>query len=256
MFFIFGWGRRTNKLRGTSANYTCSNCRNEVSFQLVETKKWYSLFFIPIIPYDSQNLMLCPICSSGYVLSDLDFVRELDWKNQGSLAPRTPVFEGQKPFAGSLPTPNRVPSIESRCKNCSALMAPKMTICPRCGCERTITQHELCEPAVLTSTNLGINDLEISDQIPSHSVEQEDMPQASLSDLIEFASRKGFELYSAEGTWSKETDELLRDWSRMMVSTYPSESAESLYDRVMDFRVDGNRLREVAYPSQKNIFLP
>ena len=65
MFFIFGWGHRTTRqyVPTISAKYT--NCGNETWFHLLAYRNWFTLFFIPIIPYESKNLLLCPVCLRG-----------------------------------------------------------------------------------------------------------------------------------------------------------------------------------------------
>lgn len=66
MFIIFGWGKVTSKTHGwTEAEY-CEYCRNTPRHVLVEKRTWFTLFFIPIIPYEHKHLCLCPICHSGY----------------------------------------------------------------------------------------------------------------------------------------------------------------------------------------------
>ena len=44
-----------------------------------------TLFFIPIIPYESKNLLLCPVCSSGIELSG-DAVDEAHRLNKAARA--------------------------------------------------------------------------------------------------------------------------------------------------------------------------
>jgi hypothetical protein len=43
-------------------------------------KKSISLFFIPILPYDSEYLLICPICSRGWVVkeSNVDAAKEMN----------------------------------------------------------------------------------------------------------------------------------------------------------------------------------
>ncbi len=62
---IYGWGRRTSKEVGQSRTYTCPNCRNVNRFRLTTVRKWFTLFFIPLIPYETSHLELCPICRAG-----------------------------------------------------------------------------------------------------------------------------------------------------------------------------------------------
>lgn len=62
--FIIGIGRRTVKNHGKLKTQYCDNCFNKSDFQLHRHIKWITLFFIPIIPYGRDNLIVCPRC--GY----------------------------------------------------------------------------------------------------------------------------------------------------------------------------------------------
>lgn len=33
-------------------------------------RTWFTLFFIPVIPYENKHILLCEICSNGVVLGD------------------------------------------------------------------------------------------------------------------------------------------------------------------------------------------
>lgn len=69
---IWGWGRRTVRRYGPVTYQKCPNCNNSNWFNLVGIRRWFTLFFIPIIPYSSKHLLLCPVCSRGQELSGAD----------------------------------------------------------------------------------------------------------------------------------------------------------------------------------------
>lgn len=73
MFFFFGWGKKTVKEFGEVIPTNCAKCNNKVYLKLVSVTKWFTLFFIPVIPYQSQNLLLCNICQNGYELNKEQF---------------------------------------------------------------------------------------------------------------------------------------------------------------------------------------
>lgn len=75
MFIVFGWGRQTVKKHGPVYKLHCDHCKNDEYWQLYSKKTWFTLFFIPVIPYETENLILCPICSYGVKL-DNDKFRE------------------------------------------------------------------------------------------------------------------------------------------------------------------------------------
>ncbi len=72
---IFGWGKRTVKEHGEAYPINCSNCNNQSFFKLVSIKTWFTVFFIPIISYKLENLLICPICNNGYELDKNNFER-------------------------------------------------------------------------------------------------------------------------------------------------------------------------------------
>src|SRR5256885_3254529 len=51
---IFGWGRGRPEDKGAVAPATCPNCKNEVLFRYIVARKWFTLFFIPVIPYSNK----------------------------------------------------------------------------------------------------------------------------------------------------------------------------------------------------------
>lgn len=73
MFILFGWGHRTTKDRGPTLPINCPNCHNDTWLRFISFKKWFTLFFIPIIPYKFENLLICPVCSSGIELNGETF---------------------------------------------------------------------------------------------------------------------------------------------------------------------------------------
>ena len=73
MFFIFGWGRTTVKDHGAFHPMLCPHCDNERYWQLYSKTTWFTLFFIPVIPYSFKYFLLCPICEHGLDLDKRTF---------------------------------------------------------------------------------------------------------------------------------------------------------------------------------------
>lgn len=65
MFIIFGWGRRTISVLGFTAANLYANCRNTSPWKVIKVRRWFTLFFIPIIPYESRYVAMCPVCNRG-----------------------------------------------------------------------------------------------------------------------------------------------------------------------------------------------
>ncbi len=66
---IFGWGRRTFHRAGAVLFQRCPHCSNTGWFYLVTVRRWLTLFFIPVIPYERQHMLLCPTCNRGVRLA-------------------------------------------------------------------------------------------------------------------------------------------------------------------------------------------
>ena len=73
MFFVFGWGMQTVKNLGEVSIYHCNHCNNDRPWTLHIRRTWFTLFFIPIIPYSTQRFMICPICKNGVLLNQQQF---------------------------------------------------------------------------------------------------------------------------------------------------------------------------------------
>jgi len=82
---IFGWGYETRKEYGPTLPIKCPNCNNNVFCHLVHSRIWLTLFFIPVIPYQSRYYLLCEICSQGVELKDTQ-IDEIKRVNQTTLS--------------------------------------------------------------------------------------------------------------------------------------------------------------------------
>ena len=65
MFIIFGFGRRTIRVLGFTDARLCPNCRNASQWKVLLVRTWFTLFFVPVIPYESKHFAMCPVCSCG-----------------------------------------------------------------------------------------------------------------------------------------------------------------------------------------------
>jgi len=62
MFFIFGFGKKTIKTHWEEDMTTCERCHNTRLWPLKKVTSWFTLFFMPLIPYSRQYVKVCPIC--------------------------------------------------------------------------------------------------------------------------------------------------------------------------------------------------
>ena len=62
MLLIFGMRNRVHR-HGPCVAATCPRCHNEVVLEYAVVTRWFTLFFIPVIPFGRRRVLVCPICS-------------------------------------------------------------------------------------------------------------------------------------------------------------------------------------------------
>ena len=79
MVVIFGFGEGKHEDLGEVAPAVCPNCHNQVFIHHVRSKKSVRLYFVPVVPYGTNDYLVCPICSWGLQLSQaqLPYVRSM-----------------------------------------------------------------------------------------------------------------------------------------------------------------------------------
>ncbi len=60
---IFGWWRQFIKNIWPVHKNLCTHCHNENYFYLQRISVWFTLFFIPVFPYQRYYFLSCPTCS-------------------------------------------------------------------------------------------------------------------------------------------------------------------------------------------------
>ena len=65
MVLIFGWGQGSVDDRGEVAPIRCPNCHNDVFLHLVRSTKEVSLYFVPVMPYGTDEYLVCRVCGHG-----------------------------------------------------------------------------------------------------------------------------------------------------------------------------------------------
>jgi len=73
MFLIIGFGNQTSKEYGVMPEQLCGRCRNQTARPLTKVTSWFTLFFIPLIPYKSKYMLVCPICNDPRELDKFEF---------------------------------------------------------------------------------------------------------------------------------------------------------------------------------------
>jgi zinc-ribbon family len=69
MVVIFGFGAGKREDLGEAVQTVCPNCHNQVVLHHVRSKKSVRLYFVPVVPYGTDDYLVCPICSRGLQLS-------------------------------------------------------------------------------------------------------------------------------------------------------------------------------------------
>jgi hypothetical protein len=67
---IFGFGPGKQEDLGEVAPGVCPNCHNQVFLHHVRSKKSVRLYFVPVVPYGTDDYLVCPVCSRGLQLSN------------------------------------------------------------------------------------------------------------------------------------------------------------------------------------------
>ena len=70
MVVIFGFGPGSPEDQGEVAPCVCPNCHNQVFLHHVRSKKSVRLYFVPVVPYGTDDYLVCPVCSRGLQVSD------------------------------------------------------------------------------------------------------------------------------------------------------------------------------------------
>lgn len=99
---IFGFGHRIVAKYGFVAKQQCCRCGNTVSREIQRHRLWFTLFFIPIFPYQTRYLIVCPICGAQEELSKEAFAELLGQHTQ--TASSEGAMESDPRYVGKTPT--------------------------------------------------------------------------------------------------------------------------------------------------------
>lgn len=78
MLVIFGFGHQTFREDEFRNQEVCRHCNNTVRMLLTKKTNWFSLFFIPVIPYSTGYGKICPVCSRGIPLHYDDYMNSMN----------------------------------------------------------------------------------------------------------------------------------------------------------------------------------
>ena len=66
---IIGFGQRKTQQLGTIGLMDCPRCGNTSEWPVHRERTYFSLFFIPLIPYSTRYLLSCPVCRESREIS-------------------------------------------------------------------------------------------------------------------------------------------------------------------------------------------
>jgi len=97
LFIIWGFGKKTVKSYGLMPMRACGRCNNQIQCEILKVTTWFTLFFIPIIPYRTERFLVCPICRAAQEVAKEDFERLLAMLASGEMpaAPDTHANQAQ-----------------------------------------------------------------------------------------------------------------------------------------------------------------
>jgi len=104
---IWGWGKVTKKFIGGVFERTCNYCNQTTVWQLCIKRTWFTLFFIPIIPYSKSYQATCPSCGSYVELTKEQFEKtkaQLEGKGTNVYETNANNIEDKIKYAGKTET--------------------------------------------------------------------------------------------------------------------------------------------------------
>lgn len=142
---IFGWGRQTIKQIGIAFKQMCNHCHNEDYWVLTRITTWFSLFFIPVIPYSIKHFLSCPVCQYGLTLDSkqLEEIKPLAETNQllidGKITPeehQLRLNRSPEPIQAEVVEVKELASADknlSFCGSCGTNVTKELKFCGNCG---------------------------------------------------------------------------------------------------------------------------
>jgi hypothetical protein len=81
----------------------CRRCGNPAAHRVAQRSRWFTLFFIPLIPLGFKRYTVCAFCGAAQQISKEQAEQLL--ASQGQLAPTQPGVAVPPPLDGAQPAP-------------------------------------------------------------------------------------------------------------------------------------------------------
>lgn len=99
LFVIFGWPTKTKEY-GATYPTECPHCSNDNYLHLLKSRKWFTLYFIPLIPLGRGSFdLVCPTCNASIRLdnrAEIKQAKELNSTAEAYHNDEIPVEEFQR----------------------------------------------------------------------------------------------------------------------------------------------------------------
>ena len=130
---IFGVGPGSPEDQGQVAPCVYPNCHNQVFLHHVRSKKSVRLYFVPVVPYGTDDYLVCAVCSRGLQVSDaqLRHVRSMSAATASFRAARSPDpvhGAGRGVLASARAEPRRAAALDSGQPRCSRAPQPAAAV--------------------------------------------------------------------------------------------------------------------------------
>lgn len=149
---IYGWGKQTHKHIGIVFKRACGNCGNEEYWKLTRTITWFTLYFVPLVPYSIKHLLSCPVCEYGFFLTSEQTAEVKTLVTVNQLMVNRKIHEEQ--YNSGIRVMNRCSELEVKnaeiteeeiplkpisviqyCGNCGMSLQRTLKFCGDCGVE-------------------------------------------------------------------------------------------------------------------------
>jgi hypothetical protein len=112
MLIIFGW--RTTLAHVATLLVQCSHCQTPAAHHVRKLRRWFTLFFIPLIPYKTVHYTTCTYCGVELVISGEEAQRlaaaaQPEVPSAPAVEPPAPQQDQAAPPAAWPPQPPQVP---------------------------------------------------------------------------------------------------------------------------------------------------
>ncbi|OJI07306.1 hypothetical protein BK005_01925 [bacterium CG10_37_50] len=149
---IFGWGHQKINNVGPTFKQQCSHCNNSEYWLLNKISTWFTLFFIPVFPYENKHFLSCPICQYGVELKSAQADEIKPFAEANQLLIDGKITENEYKTRLSL-LPNRESEIVEAeveqsiksddspltfCSNCGTGLTGEIKFCGNCGAKNMI----------------------------------------------------------------------------------------------------------------------